>query len=188
MIRKATPADAACVAPLIYEAIGSIAHTLTGAVEADEAIRVIEAFFRMERNRLSYENAVVAEVGGEPVGLALFYHGSRTEELDRPFVQRLARLTGIAPVIVKEARSDEFYLDTLAVRADQRGKGIGRRLLARFEAEARARGHERIALLVDQENPQARKLYESIGYRPDGTLLVSGHLYDHMVKQISVLI
>jgi GNAT superfamily N-acetyltransferase len=74
------------------------------------------------------------------------------------------------------------------VRADQRGKGIGKRLLARFEEEAQARGHERTALLMDQENPKARKLYESIGYRSDGTLLVSGHLYDHMVKQVAVLI
>lgn len=186
MIRKAEPKDAAFAAPLIYQAIGDIAHTLTGAAAAGEAISLMAQFFAQKRNRLSYENAVIAMEGDEPVGLALFYHGSQTEVLDRPFVEFVKERTGIAPTLVKEARDDEFYLDSVAVRSDKRGKGIGTQLLAAFEQEAIQRGHDCIALLVDKENPRAYQLYEALGYRQDGTVMVSGHQFRHMVKRVLV--
>ncbi|MFG0213206.1 GNAT family N-acetyltransferase [Brevibacillus porteri] len=185
MIRKAEPTDAAFAAPLIYDAIGDIAHTLTGATEAEDAIRMMEEFFAKENNRLSYENAVIAMDGDVPVGLALFYHGSQTEVLDRPFVEHVQRLTGETITLVKEAKDDEFYLDSVAVDSSCRGKGIGSLLLDAFEKEAIQRGHDRIALLVDEEKPRARKLYESLGYREDGTVIVSGHKLSHMVKDIA---
>lgn len=186
MIRKAEPRDAAFAAPLIYEAIGDIAYTLTGATEADEAISLMAQFFAQQQNRLSYENAVIAMEGDEPMGLALFYHGSQTEAIDRPFVEFVQKRTGVAPALVKEARDDEFYLDSIAVRSDKRGRGIGKKLLAAFEQEAIQRRHDRIALLVDEENPRARQLYEALGYRQDGTIRVSGHQFRHMVKSVLV--
>lgn len=188
MIRKAEPQDAAFAAPLIYEAIGDIAHTLTGATEQEEALLLLEQFFAQKGNRLSYENAVIAMHEGVPVGVALFYHGSQTEQLDRPFVEYVQKRTGVAPTLVKEARDDEFYLDSVAVRADQRGKGIGTMLLSAFEQEAIRRKHDRIALLVDEENPRARQLYESMGYRQDGNVTVSGHQFRHMVKSVLVTV
>ncbi|MGN7468516.1 N-acetyltransferase family protein [Brevibacillus sp. SAFN-007a] len=186
MIRKAEPKDAVFAAPLIYQAIGEIAHTLTGATEADEAIAAMAQFFAQKQNRLSYENAVIAMEGDVPVGLAVFYHGSQTEALDRPFVEYVKKRTGVAPALVKEARDDEFYLDSIAVRSDKRGKGIGKKLLAAFEQEAIRRGHDRVALLVDEDNPRARQLYEAWGYRQDGMVTVSGHRFRHMVKSVFV--
>lgn len=188
MIRRATPTDADFAAPLIYEAIGDVAHSLTGSTEPNEVIRVMSQFFAQRGNRLSYENAVIAMDKDMPVGLALFYHGSQTETLDRPFVEHVERVTGQTPQIVKEARDDEFYLDTVVVRWDYRGKGIGKALLKAFERESERRGYDRIALLVDEENLRARKLYESIGYRQDGTIMVSGHLFGHMVKNVMVAV
>lgn len=186
MIRKAKPTDAAFAAPLIYDAIGDIAHTLTGATQAEEAIRLLEQFFALENNRLSYENAIIAMDEDVPVGVVLFYHGSQTEILDRPFIEHVKRTTGETIALVKEAKDDEFYLDSVAVSPDCRGKGIGKLLLDAFEQEAIHRGHDRIALLVDEENPRARKLYESRGYQQDGSIMVSGHMFSHMVKEIDV--
>lgn len=188
MIRKALPTDADFAAPLIYEAIGEIAHTLTGTADVDEAIRVMSEFFSAKANRLSYENAVVAEEDGESVGLALFYHGSQTDDLDRPFIERIKALTGKTHTIKKEARDDEFYLDTLVVRKEYRGRGIGKQLLHYFEEEACRRGHDRVALLADEENERAQKLYESMGYRSDGKIQIAGHTYDHKIKRVAVLI
>lgn len=189
MIRKALPADAKDVAPLIMEAIGlDIAHSLTGANEYDEAVQRIASYFVKSQNRLSYENVVVATNRERVVGFALFYHGSETERLDRPFVEGWLQRTGQAPVIVKEARDDEFYLDSLAVHPDSRRMGVGKSLLLAFEKEAEARGHDRVALLVEEENVKARRLYESVGFRPDGSLMVAGHLYHHMVKRVPVLV
>jgi len=188
MIRKAEPTDAAFAAPLIYEAIGDIAHTLTGATEADDAIQMMSQFFAQKNNRLSYENAIIAMDKGVPAGLLLCYHGSQTEVLDKPFVEHVKRLTGKAPVLVKEAGDNEFYLDTVVVRSDCRGKGIGKVLLEAFEKEGERRGYDCVSLLVDEENSRARNLYERIGYRQDGKLMLSGHMFSHMVKKLSVLV
>ncbi|WP_421616809.1 GNAT family N-acetyltransferase [Brevibacillus sp. TJ4] len=189
MIRQAAATDAVHVAPLIFDAIGSgIAYSLTGAAEADEAISLISEAFAKKGNRLSFENAVVAVKQEIAVGFALFYHGSQTEKLDQPFVEQWVRRTGQVPVIVKEARDDEFYLDSLAVRYDCRGQGIGTSLLRAFEQAGEKRGYSRAALLVAEENAKARKLYVAMGYKPDGTLLVSGDPYVRMIKRLPVLV
>jgi len=53
----------------------------------------------------------------------------------------------------------ENILVYIAVRGDQRGKGVGKGLMA--QALERAQGS--IALHVEPDNP-ARKLYESLGF------------------------
>lgn len=53
----------------------------------------------------------------------------------------------------------------VAVLADARGGGIGRRLLAAAEAHARAAGCCKLTLEVLENNLPAKGLYESVGYR-----------------------
>lgn len=188
MIRSARPQDGIHVVPLIFSAYGDIAYTLTGETEPKQAMDVLLFFFEQRGNRLSFENTIVFEALGRPVGFALFYHGSQTEKLDKPFADRLIELTGNPDVrITKEAKDDEFYLDALAVDPGFRRKGIGKALMEAFEAEAARRGNDHVALIVEQANEAAKRLYQSQGYGTDGELEVSGHLYDHMIKRIPVL-
>ena len=62
------------------------------------------------------------------------------------------------------------YLDdatpeiAVAVRDGDRGRGIGRRLLAELARVARNAGFARLSLSVDEDN-QAIRLYERLGYR-----------------------
>jgi GNAT superfamily N-acetyltransferase len=56
---------------------------------------------------------------------------------------------------------------TLGVVADRRGEGIGTRLLAALEDEARRREIRTLGLSVEPANP-ARRLYERRGYRRVG--------------------
>ena len=58
-----------------------------------------------------------------------------------------------------------FALDDLFVTPPNRGRGVGRALLARAAAEALRRGAPFIELLVRAENP-ARRLYERVGFEP----------------------
>lgn len=53
----------------------------------------------------------------------------------------------------------------LAVLPEQRGRGIGRALLAAAEAFARAEGCCKLTLEVQEDNTPARQLYESFGFR-----------------------
>jgi len=52
----------------------------------------------------------------------------------------------------------------LAVRPEQRGKGIGRALMQAVEAEARVRGACKITLEVLGGNDNAKALYAALGY------------------------
>ena len=61
----------------------------------------------------------------------------------------------------------EEELLLLAVEPDCRGRGLGRKLLNLFEAEARARGARRLLLEMRRGNP-AGQLYETVGFKVVG--------------------
>lgn len=67
---------------------------------------------------------------------------------------------------VKAAKSDDYWIWSLAVSPDFRGKGIGRQLIQASIASA-PREVKRILLTVAPENP-ARQLYESCGFTAAG--------------------
>lgn len=62
----------------------------------------------------------------------------------------------------------EAELLTVAVDPAVRRQGLGRRLLAGFAAEARARGAETAFLEVAEDNTAARALYAAAGWRGSG--------------------
>lgn len=186
MIRLSRPDEGRYIVPLLYAAIGAdIASMLTGEEDAQRATEVMLEFFGQKGNRFSYENIAVAEADGRPVGCVLFYYGGDIDGLDGPLLARVAALKNDPSArFAREAREDEFYLDSLAVDDYYQGRGIGGALIETFEAEGRARGYERLALIVVNGNDKAKALYIKKGYEPDGQIELCGHTYDHMVKVI----
>ena len=76
------------------------------------------------------------------------------------------------------------YIDLLWVREDQRGHGLGARLLASAEAEIQRRGCDRVAL--NTHSFQAPGFYARFGYTECGRTPGYPHGYDdiHLVKQL----
>lgn len=64
--------------------------------------------------------------------------------------------------------ADEAEILTIAVVPDERGYGIGRRLLRNFADTARIHGARSVYLEVAQSNLAARRLYGSLGYMEVG--------------------
>ncbi|WP_413316845.1 ribosomal protein S18-alanine N-acetyltransferase [Agrococcus sp. 1P02AA] len=62
----------------------------------------------------------------------------------------------------------EGDIQTIAVTAEARGRGIGRALLAELLAEAERRGVRELFLEVRADNPTARALYASVGFAEIG--------------------
>ena len=77
------------------------------------------------------------------------------------------------------------YVDLLWVRDDQRGRGLGARLVAAAEAEIRRRGCDRVALST--HSFQAPGFYARLGYTECGRTpgYPRGHDDIHLVKQLS---
>lgn len=79
---------------------------------------------------------------------------------------------------VTEAFSGERrgYIHDLYVVPEARGQGIARRLIIEAERLGRQRGYREMGLTVAAHNDSARRLYESLGYRPERLYLT--HLLD----------
>ncbi len=61
-------------------------------------------------------------------------------------------------------------LHLIAVKEEYRNPGIGKQLIKYFEEHSSDYSSTKCFLTVDDFNPQARKLYESLGYRCVGEL------------------
>ena len=62
----------------------------------------------------------------------------------------------------------ESYIQTLGVRRDRHGAGIGRALLAALLGQADERGATTVALEVRADNAVAQRLYAAHGFEPVG--------------------
>jgi ribosomal protein S18 acetylase RimI-like enzyme len=65
----------------------------------------------------------------------------------------------------------QAFVAFMAVKPAERGRGVGARLLAEAEGEAKRRGLPYMALMVTEENAPARRLYERCGFRTERRLL-----------------
>jgi GNAT superfamily N-acetyltransferase len=76
------------------------------------------------------------------------------------------------------------YIELLWVRDDQRGNGLGSRLLAAAEDEIRRRGCDRVAL--DTHSFQAPSFYTRLGYTECGRTpgYPRGHDSIHLIKRL----
>ena len=79
------------------------------------------------------------------------------------------------------SRSGEYYLDSLAVRPEFRGWGIGRTLLEDGIRKGFSLGYDRITLVADSDMPHLIRLYESIGFRKADIRHVFGVEFQRMV-------
>jgi GNAT superfamily N-acetyltransferase len=123
--------------PLLVTFIRALAEyeRLTSEVTADEAA-VRDTLFGPARSA----EAVIARMGGEPVGFAVWFHNYSTF-LGRP----------------------GLYLEDLFVAPSWRGRGVGRALLAHLARVAVARNCGRMEWAVLDWNEPAIRFYRSIG-------------------------
>ncbi|UOY92655.1 GNAT family N-acetyltransferase [Ectobacillus sp. JY-23] len=183
MIRNAVITDQTEVAVLLYNALHEIAEKLTGGNTHEEVLAGLRHWFSQPGNRLSYENCLIAEQDGRPVGVIVLYHGNEANRLDAPIVTYLRKLHGDASIILeKEADDDEYYIDTLSVHPDYSGKGIGSALIQKAEEQCQMLGYHKIAILADMSNTRALSLYKHRGYIHDYTITLVGEPFAHLSK------
>ncbi|MEU0754669.1 GNAT family N-acetyltransferase [Streptomyces albogriseolus] len=109
----------------------------------------------------------VARIGVVPVPMEADH--AANVAAGRVFVAELPDDGGAGPVrvvglVVLEPRTDHLYLDTVAVRPDAQGAGLGRLLLEFTEARARALGLPEIRLFTNAMMWENQTIYPRLGY------------------------
>ena len=132
-----------------------------------------------EQTIYSYENTYVAEVDGKIVGAMCAYDGADYLRLKQPVVDILGPDSGFAQL--KETEDGEFYLDSVGVLLEYRGRGIGSKLFAAQIGRAKSLEHKVVGLIVDVDKPQAEALYTRLGFRYLDNKDFFGHPMRHMV-------
>lgn len=181
MIRPAKPEDASAVAPMMILAMDHIAGIFANSENYEDAIPFFDKFFRQDDNQYSYVHTLVFENEAGVVGSVTGYDGKLLGKLRQPILNELHKSK---PDFFPndETEAGEYYLDCVNVRSDQQGKGIGKTLIKAFCDHAYSLGHNRVGLIVDMENPAAKRLYENLGFHDAGKKNFMGHRYYHMVK------
>ncbi|GHE23058.1 GNAT family N-acetyltransferase [Sphingobacterium griseoflavum] len=164
-IRKADRQEAQALATLMLHAMQDIVFHFIGESDAQKAHAFLSALISRPGNQYSYEHIVVAEEDGILLGQICCYPGAAVRQLRAPVLNMLANEYGrdIDPAL--ETQAGEIYVDSLAVSPPARGKGIGKILLL-YAIDLYCKQQDAIlGLLVDEENPKAKKLYLQLGFR-----------------------
>ena len=179
--RPATREDADIIAQAVAMAIGD--EEALQLYCGDDYMAVLADIARSEATQYSWQYAIVAEVEGRVAGAVVGYDGAQLYALREGTFAVLRCTIGRTPNIVDETEAGECYLDSIGVLPEYRGRGVGRTLVEAFCQRAFAEGHQRVGLIVDQENPNAETLYTSLGFRRINTKPFFTHLMWHLQRE-----
>lgn len=183
-IETATPDMASHIASLIMEAMNpeccqnfaGPGHTLV------DFHRMMTHLVEMEDSQYSYRNTLVALTSsGILAGVCVAYDGGELRQLRRRFIEAAQEAFGLDySGMADETEEGEFYVDSLAVSSNYRGKGIATELLRATIEKGIQKGIPTIGLLVDKGNPRAEELYSRVGFQYVNNSVWGGHPMKHL--------
>jgi len=91
----------------------------------------------------------------------------------------------ITAILVLLPKPDHLLLDNIAVRRDRQGQGLGRRLIAFAEAEARRLGYREIRLYTHEMMTENIALYTRLGFVETGRGHDAGYDRVFMTKHLA---
>jgi ribosomal protein S18 acetylase RimI-like enzyme len=180
LIRKATPDDSDSIAAYLFLAMKDIVYKLIQQKDPEEARTLLLQFAKSNNNQYSYQNCWVAETDGHVVGAINVYDGAQLSELRQPVVDYIREKFNQDFVPDDETSAGEYYIDTLAVSPDHQGKGIGTSLLQFVIDEHVLKKNYTLGLLVDESNPDAKRLYLKLGFKSVGRKMIFGKNMEHL--------
>lgn len=179
-IRPARADEASTVAPLLLSAMTDIFLKFIGSTSTEEAAAFLTDLIAQPGNQFSAEHCIVAEVDQQIVGVACTYDGGKAEALSEPVHQAIKARFDHAADTAAETQAGEHYIDCIGVHPNFRGHGIGSSLLSWLSKTYVDENQRTLGLLVDLENPKAKRLYERLGFVVKGQKTLVGKPFEHM--------
>ena len=163
-IRPAVKSDAAEIALLVNIAVhGSVGRGWAQDQQADgtyDALEVGRVEMMREDTPFGWRNASMAEASGEVVGMLLGY---RKDDAAKAVPDDTwAPLRPIQEL--EEQANGRWFISMLGVHKAWRGRGVGTVLLDHADEQALDTQANGLALIVEDANDGARRLYESRGF------------------------
>lgn len=180
MIRKATSNDAESIATLLMLVLENMVYKFIGETDCSKAKEFLRYFLQKEHNQYSFQNCYVAEIDDEIIGVVNLYNGAEFHELRKPILDHIVEHYATDLHIEDETQAGEYYIDTIAICGSEQGKGIGSKLLNHLIDLYVFQQQQTLGLLVDENNPKAKKLYLKMGFECVGTKSLLGHNLDHL--------
>lgn len=116
-----------------------------------------EARYARENTDFSYQNCKLLERDGAAIAMLVAF----PIHVDPDYVETDIVLR---PYSVLE-EDNSYYICGVAVERTERGKGVGKRLMQEAERDARAKGFDKLSLVVFEQNKVAYELYLKLGYK-----------------------
>lgn len=188
MIRRAKKEDIKQLVPLVMIILRDMELPLLHTLGEDKIIELLEEASMEASYRYGFARALVVDHDGVIEGVAYGYPDSDEPLIDKEWTRLLAKYGIEADNLFtdKETYPDEWYLDSLVVRKEARGRGYGTQLLNAVQELAEKEGYPCVGLNVDKQNPKAAALYHRVGFEKVGDMTISGHDYDHLQRTTSL--
>ena len=180
IIRKATINDSEFIATLLLSAMEDVIYKFISKNDYNIANEFLFYFAEKENNQYSYQNCYVVEEMKEVIAAVNIYYGGKLIELRAPVIQYVK--THFNPEFNPEDETQlgEYYIDSLGVSSKQQGKGIGSKILQFLIDEYVVKNKKTLGLLVDDDNPNAKKLYLKLGFKAVGNKVLAGKSMEHL--------
>jgi len=184
IIRKALSEDSPQIAPILMLAMEDIVYKFIGKKDFDSAKDFLLNFVEKENNQYSYQNCFVAEEENKIIGAVNIYDGATLEKLRIPVIEYVRANFNPDFNPEDETQSGEFYIDALGIDPAHQGKGIGSKILQFLIEKYVNQKKQTLGLLVDEDNPNAKKLYVKLGFAVVGKKTLVGKTLEHLQIKI----
>ncbi|MFT7898464.1 N-acetyltransferase [Tenacibaculum ascidiaceicola] len=183
IIRKATTKDSQEIAFYMLLAMEDIVYKFIGENSTEKALTLLESLIIQKSNQYSYENCWVIENDNKTIAAANIYDGADLKKLREPVAALIKTMFNKELTYEYETQSGEYYIDCIGVNPSYQGKGVGSKVLKFLINEYVHKKNETLGLLVDKENPNAKKLYLKLGFKVVGNKILAGKEMEHLQIQ-----
>ncbi len=168
------------IAPYLLLAMGDIAFKFIGQESTEKAANWLSSLISKAGNQYSFENCFVAEAENKIIAVALVYDGGDLQQLRAPVVQSVKQMFNRDFDVEDETETGEYYIDCVAVSPASQGTGIGSKMFQFLIDEYVYKRGETLGLLVDEDNPGAKKLYIKLGFKFVKRKTFAGKQMEHL--------
>lgn len=179
--KSATATDAPIIAQLMLFAMDKIVFDFIGEANPTKATQFLSQLIAQENNQYSYQNTtLVLNNKGDIIAAFNLYDGGQLHTLRAPVLALLETAYNQVIHPQDETQAGEYYIDTIAVFPAYRGFGIGGKILNYIIEEFAEKQGYTIGLLVDLDNPKAKKLYINKGFVAVGEKQLMNENHEHL--------